>query len=59
MEESHWDHVSIALEKLNEHQLVVNFKKCEFRKQILSYLGHEILSEGVSVEANKVQAMQD
>lgn len=58
-EELHREHVVMAFQKLKEHQLVVNFKKCEFGRQKLTYLGHEVSAEGVSAEANKIQAMQD
>lgn len=32
-EEQHRAHVLTALEKLKEHQLFINYKKCEFGKQ--------------------------
>lgn len=37
----------------------MNYKKCEFGKERLTYLGHEVSYEGVSTEKNKIQAMQD
>lgn len=51
---SHYDHVKTTLEKLREHQLYVNFKKCDFGRAKVSYLGHEVSVEGVSAEASKI-----
>lgn len=57
--EDHCTHVATALEKLQEHKLYLNLKKCEFGRSKLSYLGHEISIQGVSAEADKIQAMVD
>lgn len=58
-QELHREHLTAALEKLREHQLYLNLKKCEFGQPKLSYLGHEISADGVAVEPEKIQAMLD
>lgn len=58
-DELHKQHLTATFEKLEEHQLFLNLKKCEFGKSKLSYLGHVISSEGVSVENSKIEAMMD
>lgn len=58
-EGSHLIHLKTTLEKLREHKLFVNQKKCEFGQRKLSYLGHDISADGVSAEETKIQAMID
>ncbi|KAL4558785.1 hypothetical protein LXL04_036987 [Taraxacum kok-saghyz] len=58
-QEKHIGHLIIALKLLQEHCLYLNFKKCEFGQTRLSYLGHEVSSEGVSAEGNKIRAMTE
>lgn len=58
-EAEHIKHVQVVLETLFINQLFVNFKKCAFGKQEVSYLGHIISAQGVAVDMEKVQAMMD
>lgn len=58
-EELHKEHLTKALETLQHHRLFLNWKKCEFGQERLSYLGHEVSSQGVAAEKDKVQAMLD
>lgn len=44
---------------IHKHELAVKFKKCEFGKQELEYLGHIITHTGVKVDCSKVKAMTD
>lgn len=37
----------------------MNFKKCDFGREKVSYLGNKVSVEGVSAEASKIQAMMD
>lgn len=55
--EHHKEHLRLVLEKLAEHELYANRKKCEFGKESIGYLGHVITQEGVQVDKDKVQAI--
>lgn len=55
--DEHCQHVHLVLKKLAEQELYANFKKCEFGKTRVSYLGHVISKEGVAVDADKVRDM--
>lgn len=57
--EAHLQHVGEVLTLIQPHQLSVKFKKCEFGKRELEYLGHIISNIGVIVDQSKVQAMLD
>lgn len=48
-----------VLELLVQNELYANEKKCDFVKNRVSYLGHIISGEGVSVDPTKIQAMTD
>ncbi|WZZ69974.1 hypothetical protein YC2023_081344 [Brassica napus] len=56
---THLQHVREVLSLIQHHQLSVKFKKCEFGKRELEYLGHIISNTGVTVDQSKVQAMTD
>lgn len=58
-EETHKNHLHVALQLLTDHQLLLNEKKCEFGQRRLSYLGHEISEKGVSAEETKIKAMTE
>lgn len=45
-----------VLRVLEENQLFVNIKKCDFGRLEVAYLGHVISSKGVAVDRDKVQA---
>lgn len=57
--EEHLEHVQIVMRILQQHQLFVKLKKCEFGKFELEYLGHIISGTGVKVDQGKIQAMLD
>ncbi|KAL6347245.1 hypothetical protein AAG906_013681 [Vitis piasezkii] len=57
--QEHLQHVKTIFELLRQHQLFVKFKKCEFGKHELEYLGHIISADGVKVDQSKIQAMLD
>ena len=48
-EEEHAEHLRLVLEKLREHQLYAKFSKCEFWLPEVTYLGHVISKDGISV----------
>ena len=41
-EEEHEDHLWIVLQALRDHQLYVNFSKCEFWLIVVKFLGHVV-----------------
>ena len=65
--EDHLHHLNIVFSTLRKHTLFVKISqkhtlfvkksKCQFAQQEVSYLGHVINHEGVSVDQNKIQAM--
>ena len=54
-EEEHAQHLHIVLQRLREHQLYAKLSKCEFWLKEVSFLGHVITTEGISVDPSKVQ----
>ncbi|KAL8127284.1 hypothetical protein AgCh_014263 [Apium graveolens] len=56
-QEEHQQHLTLIFDKLVEHQLFANLKKCEFGKTVIGCLGHIISKEGVQVDQSKVQSM--
>jgi hypothetical protein len=57
--EDHYKHVRLVLEKLKEHGLYANAKKCEFFKDELEFLGHIIGRYGIKVDPKKTQVVKD
>ncbi|WVZ91572.1 hypothetical protein U9M48_037724 [Paspalum notatum var. saurae] len=57
--EEHEEHLRKVLEKLRSHQLYAKFSKCEFWLERISYLGHIIIAEGVTVDPEKVEAVME
>lgn len=55
----HVEHVSVALQVLQENQLVIKLSKCSFAKENIKYLGHVISARGVAVDNSKVQAIKE
>lgn len=56
--EKHIQHLRMVLSKLQAHQLKVKLSKCSFGAASVEYLGHIISAQGVSVDPNKVKAIQ-
>jgi hypothetical protein len=48
-----------VLQRLRDHQLYAKFSKCEFWINEVSFLGHVISSEGITVDLGKVQDVLD
>ena len=57
LEEEHEDHLRIVLQALRDHQLYAKFKKCEFLLTKVRFLGHVVLSSGLSMDLRKVEAV--
>lgn len=57
--DDHINHLRLVLRKLLEHQLYANYKKCEFAKERVAYLGHVVSGSEVSVDMEKIKAMTE
>ncbi|MCW3101545.1 MAG: uncharacterized protein JWL77_7163 [Chthonomonadaceae bacterium] len=57
--EDHRQHVRRVLELLRKNKLYAKESKCEFFKQSISFLGHVVSGEGIGMETNKVEAVQE
>jgi hypothetical protein len=55
----HEEHLRIVLRRMCDHQLYVEFSKCEFWLTEVQFLGHVVSSEGISVDPSKVRAVLD
>ena len=52
-------HLEFVLKRLKEHRLYAKFKKCEFWVKQVTFLGHVISKDGVSVDPSKVEAVSN
>jgi hypothetical protein len=57
-DESHLQHLETILQRLREHRLVANQKKCEFGKTEITFVAHVISNGEVRMEKDKVEAVQ-
>src|SRR5258705_2234990 len=57
--EEHVEHVKKVLRKLEEKELYVKLKKCEFHKHEIRFLGYMISDEGIGPDPEKIQAIRD
>jgi hypothetical protein len=55
----HEGHLCIVLQRLRDHQLYAKYNKCEFWLGEVSFLGHLISSEGISIDPSKVRDVLD
>ncbi|RVW93540.1 Retrovirus-related Pol polyprotein from transposon 17.6 [Vitis vinifera] len=55
--EDHEGHLSIVLQTLRDKQLYAKLKKCEFWLDRISFLGHVVSNDGISVDPGKVDAV--
>ena len=51
--EEHEKHLRVILQTLKEHQLFSKLKKCEFWLDQISFLGHVVSKDGISVDKAK------
>ena len=58
-EEEHKEHLKIVLQELQEHQIFAKFSKCDFFKEKIQCLGHVVTKEGISVDPEKIKAIED
>ena len=47
------------MQELQDHQLFVKFNKCDLLKDKIQYLGHVVTKEGISVDPEKIKAIED
>jgi hypothetical protein len=59
IEEEHEQHLRMVLQVLREHQLYAKLRKCSFCQRQIHYLGHIISKEGIVVDPEKVEAIQE
>ena len=57
--EDYLHHVEQNFQILKKHQLYLRLKKCAFGLREILYLGHIISGEGVKVDPNKIQVIED
>lgn len=50
-------HLGEVFERLRNHKLFVKRSKCAFGQSSVSFLGHVVSGEGVTVEAEKIKAV--
>ncbi|KAA0066469.1 pol protein [Cucumis melo var. makuwa] len=56
-EAEHEEHLHQVLETLQANKLYAKFSKCEFWLRKVTFLGHVVSSEGVSVDPAKIEAV--
>ena len=55
--EEHEKHLCVVLQTLKEHQLFAKLKKCEFWLDQISFLGHVVSNDGISLDPCKAEAV--
>ncbi|KAH0709554.1 hypothetical protein KY284_010981 [Solanum tuberosum] len=58
-EEDHASHLRIVLQTLKDRELYAKFSKCEFWLMSVAYLGHIVSGEGIKVDTQKIEAVQN
>jgi hypothetical protein len=56
--DEHEQHLRLILQTLREHKLYAKFSKCEFWLDSVAFLGHVVSKDGVSLDPQKVEAIQ-
>ena len=57
--EEHETHLRLVLQRLGDHGIVINPRKCEFGVPTLQFLGHQVDSTGIRPLDDKVKAIRD
>lgn len=57
--EEHLDHLTKVFKCLQEADLKVNYKKCNFASKKISLLGHIVSANGIEADPSKVQAVKE
>jgi hypothetical protein len=58
-EAEHERHLQLVLERLRQHELFANPKKCDFYQKRVEYLGFIIDKEGVKMDPSRVKTIED
>lgn len=53
----HEEHLKTVLKVLRENKIFVKLKKCEFRLEEVSFLGHVVSNDGIAVDPKKIEAI--
>ena len=53
--EEHAEHLRVTLQTLKEKQFYAKLKKCEFWLEKVTFLGHVVSKDGISVDHSKVE----
>ncbi|KAL0544441.1 hypothetical protein IC582_019556 [Cucumis melo] len=56
-EAEHEEHIRMVLQTLRDNKLYAKFSKCEFWLKQVSFLGHVVSKDGVSVDPAKIEAV--
>ena len=57
--EEHKEHLETLFDRLEHNGLVVRLEKCEFGKEKIEFLGHEVDRHGIKPLSSKVRAIQE
>jgi hypothetical protein len=57
--QAHLDHLEAVFKILHDNTLFVKLSKCSFGVADIEYLGHRVTGQGVAMDKDKVQVMQD
>ena len=57
--EEHERYLTIVLQTLRDKQLYAKLKKCEFWLDTVSFLGHVVTKDGISVDSGKIDAVSN
>ena len=55
----HEGHLGLVLQTLRRHQLYAKFNKCEFWLSRVGFLGHVVSADGIYVDPQKVEAVEN
>ncbi|BES97121.1 Hypothetical Protein NTJ_09935 [Nesidiocoris tenuis] len=56
---SHDERLKAVLTRLQQNGVTLNHEKCEFRKNSVTFLGHEVSSNGIRPDKTKIKAIKD
>ena len=57
--QEHEQHLRVVLEKLRTNKLYAKFSKCEFWLEKVTFLGHILTADGVTVDPEKVKVVSN
>ncbi|WMV55019.1 hypothetical protein MTR67_048404 [Solanum verrucosum] len=58
-EEDHASHLGIVLQTLKYRELYAKFSKCDFWLESVAFLGHIVSREGIKVDTQKIETVQN